>query len=86
VETLEIIKRETSRLGELRLDEARGRKLVIREIEGELRIQMAPLVDGMRRDQDQVSPPDLKGLPEADLSDQNDRIENVEGELRIRAP
>jgi hypothetical protein len=34
LEALEVIKRETSRLEELTLDEARGRILVIREIEG----------------------------------------------------
>jgi hypothetical protein len=52
VEALEVIRRETLRVEELTLDEARGRILVIPEIEGELRIQMAPLVE---REQGRIS-------------------------------
>jgi hypothetical protein len=36
LEALVVFKRETSRLEELMLDEARGSLLVIRELEGEL--------------------------------------------------
>jgi hypothetical protein len=47
LEALAIIKRETARLEELTTDEARGRILVIRAIEGEPRIQMAPVAEGI---------------------------------------
>jgi hypothetical protein len=39
----------------------------------------------MRRDQDQVRPQDLDGLPVFDLTDQNDWMECVEGMVRIRS-
>jgi hypothetical protein len=45
LEALAIIKRETSGSEELMLDEARDRIMVIRGIEGGLRIQMAPLME-----------------------------------------
>jgi hypothetical protein len=82
LDALEVITRETSRLEELTLDEARGRILVIREIEGELRIQMTPLVKRIRREQDQVRRQDLEDLPVFHLSDQNDWMEDVEGMVR----
>jgi hypothetical protein len=86
LEAVEVINGETCRLEESTLNEARGRTLMVREIEGELRIQMALLVDRVRREQDQLGPQDLEELPVFDLSDQDDWIEDVEGMVRIRAP
>jgi hypothetical protein len=45
LDALEVVKRETSGSEELMLDEARDRIMVIREIEGELRIQMGPMME-----------------------------------------
>jgi hypothetical protein len=65
-------KRETPRLEEVTLDKARGRILVIREIEGVLRVQVAAPVEGMKREEDQLRPRELEDLPVFDLSDQID--------------
>jgi hypothetical protein len=64
-----MVKRETSRLEEVTLDKARGRMLVIWKMEGELRIQVAALVEEMRRGQDQLGPWEREDLPVLDLSD-----------------
>jgi hypothetical protein len=85
LEAVEVINRETSRLEESTLDQARGRTLMVREMEGELRIQMAPLMERVTREQDQLRPQDLEELPVFDPSDQDDWIEDVEGMVRIRS-
>jgi hypothetical protein len=54
-------------------------------MEGEMRIQMAPLVEMRRSEHDQLGPEDLGDLPVFDLGDQNDWMEYVEGMLRARA-
>jgi hypothetical protein len=69
----------------LTLAEARGRIPVIRKREGEVRPQMAPLVERTRREQDPFRPQDLE-VPLFDLSDQNDWIEDAEAMVRISAP
>jgi hypothetical protein len=80
LDAMEVINRETSRLEESTLDQAMGRTLMVREMEGELRIQMTPLEEQMRRRLDQLRPEDLEDLPVFDLSDQNDWIGDVESE------
>jgi hypothetical protein len=79
-----IIKKETSRLEELTIDEARG--LNTGDPGDRRRTAYSNGAERIRRDQEAVRPKDLEDLPVFDLSDQSDWMEDVEGMVRIRAP